>query len=224
VLVEEPENHLSFASLNGLVAKIADKCKGKQVIATTHSSYVLNKLGLNNLVLLSPQQAVRITELPNETQEYFKRLPGYDTLVVQRAYRDRHGHLPIEDGVDVLSVRGLSAKRFLDLAIPLRKPVAVVTDNDGNQARARARFSDYVHHTFITVLVGNDAGGKTLEPQLLYANGRERLNEVLGTSFSTDDELLHYMNDKNNKAACALAIFESDTAITMPEYIIDAIG
>ena len=47
-----------------------------------------------------------------------------DEVVIQRAYRDAHGgRLPIEDGVDVISVRGLQAKRFLDL---VRTSVGVV--------------------------------------------------------------------------------------------------
>jgi putative ATP-dependent endonuclease of the OLD family len=46
VLVEEPENHLSFSRMNILIRKILEKCDGRQVLAATHSSYVLNKLGL----------------------------------------------------------------------------------------------------------------------------------------------------------------------------------
>src|SRR5712691_8723151 len=118
VLVEEPENHLSFASMNILIGKIAARCEGKQVVLTTHSSYVLNKLGLENLVLLHRDSATRITELPPDTVKYFKCLSGYDTLrlvlakrvilvegdsdelVVQRAYHDRHSRQAIADGVD----------------------------------------------------------------------------------------------------------------------------
>lgn len=49
-----------------------------------------------------------------------------DELVVQRAYLDAHGKLPIKDGVDVISVRGLQVKRFLDTAVQPEKPVVVV--------------------------------------------------------------------------------------------------
>jgi energy-coupling factor transporter ATP-binding protein EcfA2 len=35
LLVEEPENHVSFSTMNRLVAKIASKCKDKQVLVTT---------------------------------------------------------------------------------------------------------------------------------------------------------------------------------------------
>ena len=44
-----------------------------------------------------------------------------DELVVQRAYMDIHnGRLPIQDGIDVITV-GLSFLRFLEVATILKK-------------------------------------------------------------------------------------------------------
>ena len=99
--------------------QIAERCEGKQVLITTHSSFVLNKLGLDKLILLTPSRGLRLTDLPADTLGYFKKLSGYDTLrivlaervilvegpsdelIVQRAYRDAHGgKLPLEDNVD----------------------------------------------------------------------------------------------------------------------------
>lgn len=242
ILIEEPENHLSFASLNMLVSKISEKCKGKQVLVTTHSSFVLNKLGLDNLVLLSPTGGVRMGQLPDGTQDYFMKLSGYDTLrvvlarrvilvegpsdelVVQRAYRDSHGdRLPIEDGVDVINVRGLSFMRFLDIAKALKKNSTVITDNDGKLALdVAARYANYTAEPFITVHVGTDGNGNTLEPQLLSANGRDALNAILGKSYATDDDLKNYM--KENKTTVALAVFDSADTISMPEYIRNAVA
>lgn len=241
VLVEEPENHLSFSTLNALVAKIADKCSTRQVLITTHSSYVLNKLGLQSLVLLSGDNVLRISDLSDNTEDYFKKLSGYDTLrlvlakkvilvegpsdelVVQRAYRDVHGHLPIEDGIDVLSVRGLSFNRFLDLAAGLGRTTAVVTDNDGKDpATVVKRYSSHGDSPFISIHVGEDAAYKTLEPQLLRANSRAELNAVLGTAYSDEASLLKYMQE--HKTTTALAIFESSQQINMPKYILDAIA
>ncbi|MEV7165732.1 ATP-dependent nuclease [Streptomyces microflavus] len=242
VLVEEPENHLSFPNLGKLVKKISDKCVGKQVFITTHSSYVLNKLGLENLVLLSPVEGVRLDSLPSDTQNYFRKLSGYDTLrvvlarrsllvegpsdelVVQRAYKDVHGVLPAEDGVDVINVRGLSFKRFLDIASLLEQNrVAVITDNDGKDpAVVRGGFAAYGPYRNISIHVGANAAIKTLEPQLYEANNLTVMNTVLGKSFESPDDLLTYM--KNNKTTCALAIFESAHTINMPEYIKDAVA
>ncbi|MGJ5826009.1 ATP-dependent nuclease [Streptomyces ossamyceticus] len=241
VLVEEPENHLSFSNLGKLVKKISDKCAGKQVFITTHSSYVLNKLGLEKLVLLSETEGFRLDSLPVDTQDYFRKLSGYDTLrlvlarrsilvegpsdelIVQRAYKDVHGCLPIEDGVDVISVRGLAFRRFLDIASLTGNVVAVVRDNDGTEAAEVQR--KYAAHTAfpnISVHVGQDKAYKTLEPQLLKANGLAAMNAILGENFTSEADLLEHMEDR--KTTCALTIFSSDKTINMPEYIRDAVA
>lgn len=240
VLIEEPENHQSPGSLNVLVRKIAERCEGKQVLLTTHSSFVLNKLGLDNLILLSPKAGIRLTDLPPETLDYFKKLSGYDTLrvvlakriilvegpsdelIVQRAYRDTHGVLPLENNVDVINVRGLSFRRFLDIAKPLGTQVAVVTDNDGRSlSEIEATYASYTSAGSISLHVGDPTAGRTLEPQLVAASDRMTLNGLLGTSFATDDEMVAYMTA--NKTASALRLFESLEAVAMPEYIRDAV-
>ncbi len=136
VLIEEPENHLSPANLNRFVDRISDCCEDRQVLIATHSSYVLNKLGLDRLLLVGPQTKMRLRDLPAETLDYFKKLSGYDTLrlvlaerailvegpsddlIVQRAYRDAHGKLPIEDGVDVINAAGCRSGDSSTLRFP----------------------------------------------------------------------------------------------------------
>ena len=240
ILVEEPENHMSFPNLNDLVDRIARQCDGHQVIIATHSSFVVNKLGLEQLMLLSANQVARLTSLPEVTQDYFKKLAGYDTLrlvlarkvvlvegpsdelVFQRAYFDRHHRRPIEDGVDVISVRGLSAKRYLDLAIPLQRQAVVLADNDGDHAnKVDERFADYAAHAFITLARSEDDTLPTLEPQLLASNGRETVNAILGKSYPTDDKLLAYM--KANKTEVGVCFHDASVKVTWPKYIEDAI-
>ncbi|MHC8503983.1 ATP-dependent nuclease [Pseudonocardia artemisiae] len=242
LLIEEPENHLSYSRMNRLVRKIIEQCGDKQVLVATHSSYVLNKLGLDNLVLVSAVRGIRIADLPASTVDYFQKLSGYDTLrvilskatllvegpsdelVVQRAYADRHDCLPIEHGIDVINVRGLAAKRFLDIARLLELRVAVVTDNDGKEPdKARERFKEYTTSAGITVHVGEDPAYPSLEQQIGAANDLNTLNSILKKSYSSKDELVEYMANPDNKTTCALAIFESKTPITMPKYINEAI-
>jgi hypothetical protein len=242
ILVEEPENHLSFSSLSILVRKIQEKCADKQILISTHSSYVLNKLGLESLILLRGPLVARLSDLPAGTEDYFKKLSGYDTLrlvlaskvilvegpsdelIVQRAYRDCHdGRLPIEDGIDVINVRGLSFKRFLDIAVLLERETVVVTDNDGAEPQEVVEsYGSYTANAFIGVHVGKDKALKTLEPQMLAANGRAAINAILGKDFGTDDELVDHM--AKNKTTSALAIFETVNDVKMPEYISDAVG
>ena len=81
VMVEEPENHLSHTSLSTLLSRMASLAgEEQQLFVTTHSSFVLNRLGLDSLLLVGSNKAPRIPELTPETVAYFQKLPGYDTL------------------------------------------------------------------------------------------------------------------------------------------------
>lgn len=255
ILVEEPENHLSHTKLCQLVRYISARRDDKQVIISTHSSFVANKLGLANLILLNNCKTVRLNELSNTTQSYFAHLSGYDTLrlilckkailvegdsdelIVQKAYMTRHGgKLPIEDGIDVISV-GTSFLRFLEIASNINKPTTVVTDNDGNVDALRRKYSEYLgDNAKDTVLISFDesidAGslmikGKpfnynTLEPKMLKINSLEKFNRLFGTSYSDDDGMHKFM--LSNKTECALKIFETNEDIIYPKYILDAIN
>lgn len=239
-LIEEPETHLSHTSLARLTDRIVQECEGKQVFLTTHSSFVLNKLGLDSLLILGPADCTRLTDLSKETCDFFRKLPGFDTLrmvlaertilvegpsdelIVQRAYKDQHGKWPIEAGVEVLSV-GLSFRRFVELAIKLGCPVTIVRDNDGKDADVlRQSYELEGHDTVLTVCIDADVNLRTLEPHLIAAAGRESLNDILGTTYGSDKELLTHMTD--DKTGAALAIFQAAQTITMPPYVIDAVA
>lgn len=251
VLVEEPENHLSHAKMNELISYIRKHCSGKQVIISTHSSFVANKLGLSKMLLLNGSNVLKLSELSATTEAYFESLPGYNTLrlilckkailvegpsdelVVQRAYLDKHGHLPIEDSIDVISAYNLSFLRFLEIADKLALNVYVVTDNDGDVSALQNKYAAYLNRSnikicfdsnvdsFPTEIEGKPYNCNTLEPKLLKSNSLQIFNSVLSKSFSKDEDLLKYM--KSNKTDCALAIFKSKTKINYPQYILNAI-
>lgn len=162
ILLEEPENHLSHTKLNQLIRDIRTENEEKQILISTHSSFVANKLGLDHLILLNNRKTVRLKDLKKDTKDFFEKLSGYDTLrlilckkailvegdsdelVVQKAFMDANeGKLPIELGIDVISV-GTSFLRFLEIATKIDKKVSVVTDNDGNVAALQKKYADYL--------------------------------------------------------------------------------
>lgn len=242
ILVEEPENHLSFPNLNDLIEQISSNAVGRQIVIATHSSLVVNKLGLNQLMLLSREGLGRIGKLPEGTETYFKKLAGYDTLrlvlaekavlvegpsdelIFQRAYLDQVRRRPIEDGVDVISVRGLSATRFLDLAIPLRRQCVVLADNDGDYFRkVDERYNEYASYDFIHIARSEDDNRPSLEHQLIGSCGREQVNRILNKDFSSDDQLLQYMVRHKTDVALAFHGKPNDVEVVWPEYILEAI-
>ncbi|WP_181703085.1 ATP-dependent nuclease [Chthonobacter albigriseus] len=250
ILLEEPENHLSHARLNELIADLTAQHGEKQIIISTHSSFVANKLGLDQLIALRDGKVVRISEL--QASDFFRKLAGYDTLrlalakkvilvegdsdelVVQRAYMDANGgRLPIQDGIDVISV-GTAFLRFLELALALKVPATVVTDNDGDTAAVEKKYASFQSDSSIKICFDPDVdvgplkvkdktfNYNTLEPKLLKANSLATLNTVLGTAAKSEDELHLYM--RANKTDCALTIFSSKTGINYPDYITRAIA
>lgn len=240
ILIEEPENHLSFSNMNLLITRLAERRGDRQLIITTHSSFVLNKLGVESVILFNRDVSARLKMLSSETQDYFMRLPGYDTLrlilakrsilvegpsdelIVQAAYKSRHGVLPLDNGIDVISVRSLAFKRFLEIAVLLDIPVTVVTDNDGRVSALQEKYKNYLNKPGIRILYDTDEDCSTLEPQMLKANGRAVIEKVLGRVFDGDAALLEFMKD--NKADVALKFFATSTPWTAPKYILDAIN
>lgn len=161
ILLEEPENHLTYSKLNRLLNDIEKVSGNKQIFVTTHSSFVANKLGLKKLVLLDNKKVMRFNDLSEDTQNFFSKKPGYDTLrfllcskailvegdsdelMVQRAYLDAHNKLPIEDEIDVISV-GTAFLRFLEMAEKIKKKTIVVTDNDGDLSSLENKYREYI--------------------------------------------------------------------------------
>ena len=254
ILLEEPENHVSHTRLNKLIKCISEQYAEKQILISTHSSFVANKLGLGKVMLLDNLKITKFSDLSEETYNFFKKVAGYDTLrmilckkailcegdsdelVIQKAYMQLNdGRLPIEDGIEVISV-GVSFLRFLEIADFIQTKIAVVTDNDGDMEAIKKKYKNYMgenQNDYIKICVDNivDTGTlkigesgynyNTLEPKLLIVNGMEKLNRILGTDYMEEDDLRKYM--KHNKTECGLKIFESSEDIEIPEYILEAI-
>lgn len=239
VMVEEPENHLSHTSLNKLLRRIEELAsEDQQLFISTHSSFVLNRLGLDGLMFVTGGEVVPTSAISEETVGYFKKLPGYDTLrmvladrfvlvegpsdeiVFERFYRDAKGRRPIEDGIDVISMRGLALKRCLELAKVLGKKCAALRDNDGKEiADILADLGDLIDPDERRVFIG-DKSGNTLEPQLLASNPDVVfMRGVLGITAAADPQT--WMT--NNKTEAALRIAETGEVLAAPSYFTEAI-
>lgn len=238
VMVEEPDNHLTHTSLTTLLSRIDSLAsEQQQLFVTTHSSFVLNRLGLDALLLIGNSLRCKISELDPETVLYFQKLPGYDTLrmvlaskivlvegpsdeiIFERIFRDTHGKRPMECGIDVLSMRGLSLGRCLELCAALDKTVAALRDNDGfPPAELRTPVQSWLKEGRRELFIGDVEHGATLEPQLTHHNSEVVLREILGITAAAD--LATWM--KREKTETALRIASTTRAITPPAYMLAA--
>lgn len=240
VLIEEPENHLSHTNLNSLLKSIEEHNTDRQIILTTHSSFVANKLGLNNLLFLNQRKVTSFSMIDKDTQNYFQKLAGYETLrlilsdkailvegpsdelIVQKAYMKKHnGHLPIQDKIDVISVKGVQARRFLDLAKDLPIKIAVVTDNDGDYKKnITEKYKDYISDN-VKVFSNTVDQQHTLEPSFAACNDEQELKKILCPDYDGGKNISEWM--KANKSEWALKIFSEDNNFAFPQYINDCI-
>lgn len=244
LMLEEPENNLSFSNMALLISHLV-KNKNSQVFISTHSSYIANKLNLENLLLVNDGKVVSYSTLNVETKNYFAKLPGYDTLrfilsekvilvegpsddlIIQRAYKDMTGKLPIEDGIDIIVVDALAFKRYLDIAKITNKSISVVTDNDGNiEDNIENKYKKYINDDLFKFFYEKDQNLNTLEPSVLKVNcfnnePTKKFKEIISKNNSNINknykEILTFM--LNNKPEWALRVFDSDNCIEYPEYI-----
>lgn len=262
VMLEEPENHLSHMNLVRLISYIENKNQGKQIFLTTHSSYVLNKLSIDKLCLLS-KGYTRLQNIDAKTVKTLKRLPGYDTLrvvlaqklvlvegpsdelLLKKYHLNQHGCLPEERGIDIIVVRGIGFKTYLDVAKPIQHPVHVVKDNDGDYQNNIVEWSgEYEGCAFIEYFSPTDNLLYSLEPALIGANGEtpQKLDKLAKVMLSRQtftmyekqadlaarkEYLLNWYREPENsgskKVDSAMRIFESAEDISYPEYLIKAL-
>ena len=238
VMIEEPENHLTYTSLTALLHRMESLAgENQQLFITTHSSFVINRLGLDGLHLLGDCDPYKISEMEHSTVGYFQKLPGYDTLrmvlsnkivlvegpsdeiIFERIFRDKYGCRPMELGIDVISLRGLSFSRCLELCAALNKTVAVLRDNDGSESDdLRQPLKQWLENGRRELFIGDKDHGETLEPQLLQYNGEAALRKILALSEQAD--LSTWM--KRKKTEAALRIASANQSIKPPKYMIEA--
>lgn len=248
ILLEEPECHLSHTYLQELISIIENQTiSERQIFITTHSPFVLNRLGLDKLSIINNGNSPHlITDLSDETSNYFRKLSGYDTLrlvlahkavlvegpsdemVFNWAFRKIHDKLPQDYGIDVIEC-GTQHKRLLELAHSVNKDwIAALRDNDGKEpAYWTNRLNEYLSDKR-QFFCGSPEAGYTLEPQMIYANEEnlDKLATLIGTTFSSKPELENYM--RNHKTEWALQLLDAkkdeSNSLNIPPYIREAIN
>jgi predicted ATP-dependent endonuclease of OLD family len=237
VLMEEPENHLSPTKLRELINIVASTQSG-QLFITTHSSFISTRLELQNLFMMYEDvdgSPLSLHDLREATAKYFMKAPvagiiefalsnkiilvegPSEYMLFDKFYLSIAGNKPEKDGVNIIDVRGLSFKRYLEIARLLHSRVAVVTDNDGDkQHNCIDKYSDFVNDDNIKIFYDMDNAKSTFEI-ILYEDNMALCDELFGANGSARDYMLR------NKTEAAFKLLEQDDAINTPEYIKRAI-
>ena len=245
-IIEEPESHLSHTKMYDFI-KIIENYNPEQLIVTTHNSFIANRLDLSNLIIINNNSGdISVAQLNNDKNlfNYFAKTGDYPTLrlvlckrailvegpsdemIVQYAL-EKEGKTLFEDGTELIVVNGTRFKNFIQLAKELKKPIAIITDNDGKSEDETSKVYDigYPQMKVFTQIEGI----QTLEPAFVYAN-MDKLEELAkisgytGTGQVNEENIISYMTKSNNKTRWALnVLMSSNCEFNIPQYINDAI-
>ena len=232
LLIEEPENHLSYVMLRYMISLINSKNEN-QIFITTHSSMICAGISLNNLIVLSKEkkdEPLTMEMLDKETSEYFMKAPVVDILKVVLSnkvvllegpseyilfdmfYRKIFNHSYVDDKIEILDIRGLSFKRYLNVIKLLHTKVAIITDNDRFKDNRIECLKKYEQENKVKIFTEKDAQLYTFEIALYEKN-----KDILSQNGLTLDTML------KDKTDSALKILTDNINVEIPDYIEEAI-
>ena len=234
ILIEEPENHLSHVKLRNLIEKIKESNSG-QIFVTTHNSLISTRLELQNVFILQGENITKplaLSDLSEETAKYFMKTPPAgiiefslsnriilvegpaEYMLMDKFYEAIVGNKMESDNVQVMDIRGLSFKRFLEIARITGAKVAVITDNDSDHKKnCIDKYKDFAQDTNLSIFYEPDDTKRTFEV-VLESDNADLCDRVFGAN------AVDYM--LNNKTEAAFCLMNEDV-ITVPDYIMRAI-
>lgn len=196
ILMEEPENHLSFSTLKKMLQEISNKQENSQIIVATHSNMIASRLNLNNVLWITENNIKSLSNVKSDIAEFFVRADNNaflqlllskkvflvegatEFLLLPMFYQQITGHTIEEDGVSVISCNGISYKRYLEIAETADKKIAVVTDNDKKTHRIEEASDFNQCHAAQHIFMGAEVDEWTWEA-CLYKENQKVLDEIV---------------------------------------------
>lgn len=246
LLLEEPENHLSHSNMKKLIDKISES-SAKQMIITTHNNLIASRLNLRNSILLNSQNTknLRLANLDLETADFFTKAPDNNVLqyilskkvilvegdaefiLMEEFYKKITGKLPESDDIYIISVGGLSFKRYLEISKILEIKTVVITDNDGDyKLKITEKYKDFKDFEKIKIYSDTDENLSTFEI-CLYSENQSILEKLIKTSNKIKDVQQNMLSNKSSTALKILNKLNNDQLFnqnfSIPTYIKEAI-
>ena len=237
--VEEPEAHLCVNNFNvalDFIKKSIEMQTGFiQLLVTSHNPKVINKLQLNNVVVLKNGKAISFDGVDSELVSYLSKRPNFDILKILFAKRLILVEGPTEEmyintlldldktninEIEVISIGQKGYKKFLDIWLLLHKDdssscIGVVRDFD-NQPKAREEHEEYDENN--KNIFVRTTGKYTFEDDLVAVGDNE---ELLKDYFSISNDVLKEL--KSNKAdymrRLCEAIIDEKIKLEIPKHI-----
>ena len=246
ILMEEPENHLSFANLRKMLQQISDQQENSQIIVATHNNMIASRLNLKNVLWITEEGVKSLAGITSDVADFFVRADdnsflqlllskkvflvegATEFLILPMFYRQITGHTIEEDGISVISCNGISYKRYLAIALATDKRIAVVTDNDRKANRIIEAVSFNQANNQQHIFIGTTVDEWTWEV-CIYKENKDILDGIItvkeGAAYKFHDKDYGAVLGKmlNNKVDVAYMMLVSGETFEAPKYIKDAI-
>jgi len=246
ILMEEPENHLSFSTLRRMLQEISNQQEHSQIIIATHSNMIASKLNLNNVLWVTDNHIKSLKDVDNKVATFFMKADdnsflqlllskkailvegATEFLLIPYFYQKQIGRTVEEDEVTVISCNGISFKHYLEIAEMTNKRIAVITDNDKNAERIEDASNYNKSHHDQHIFMGEKVEEWTWEA-CIYKENKKLLDEIIVVQKSA--QYLFYGKNYgpvlgkmlNNKVDTAYLMLTSGKDYIAPQYVRKAI-
>lgn len=247
--IEEPEAHLSVNNLRfatDFIYKSTQKGGSSlQTLISSHSPQIINKLELTNVIVLSGNDAIHLTDSQKYLTNYLRKRPNFDilklllsnkTVLVEGTteemlinailYRDNKN----VNSLEVISIEQTGFTTFMDVWLQVnkgnaKKKLSIIRDYDMNDTTKEMHAKYDTDNDNIRVRTTTKY---TLEDDLAEAQGNlDRLNTLFNKKCKTSDEMAEFL--KKSKAERMLKIADSildeknKDPIKLPNHIQEAL-
>lgn len=236
IFIDEPENHLSFTNTRKLIDLLKQRTN-EQVIVVSHSSLVVSRLDLKNVIWLSDKETKSLKSLDDDTSMYFSKIDNLDILrfilaekvilvegaaeyiILPAIYRKVLGSKIEADGIEIISMGSISYERYRKIAESLNKKVVVITDNDGKNKQ-------YDNTDLFSIFSDENIENWTLEVAFYNSNkstfDEEYKDKKTEPKYKEDDMPKACAHMLKNKAETALFIEKNIESLFIPNYLVEA--
>ena len=246
ILMEEPENHLSFATMNKMLREISAQQETSQIIVATHSNMIASRLNLSNVLWITDAGVKSLDSVKTEVAEFFVKADdnaflqlllskkailvegATEFLLVPHFYKILTGRTIEDDEITVLSCNGISYKKYLEIAESTSKRIAVITDNDKCQERIAQAAVYNSEHSLQHIFMADCIAEWTWEV-CAYEKNKPLLDKLIKVEAGAK-YLFHGVDYGavlgkmlNNKVDVAYSMLMSGIDFAAPQYVEDAI-
>lgn len=239
VLIEEPENHLSYVNMHKLIDKIIST-DGKQTFITTHSNMITSRLDLINAIFISDEGHTNLSKLTKDTSYFFQKSPDTNVLnyilskkailvegdaeyiLLDSFYSHLYQAKLYTDDLTLIACGGKTFKRYIELAKILNKKTVIITDNDKDYNKNITENYAELLDDNVAVFSDNDDLLHTFEV-VLHEKNTEYLKEKMENGHMRNGVLSFMLENKAEAAFRLLRILENEYGdFIIPNYIKDA--